>query len=70
MLRPKSEESMNRETTNRTPHEPHVSDAQYEPPKIHVLGQLSEQTLGKRGSLTDGIHIQRLGGSIIHNSSA
>ena len=61
---------MSRETTNQAPHESQVSDAHYEAPRILVLGQLSERTLGKRGSLTDGIHIQRLGGSIIHHSSA
>lgn len=42
----------------------------YEAPRVIELGPVSKLTLiGKQGSLADGIHIARLGGTL-HQSSA
>jgi hypothetical protein len=43
--------------------------AKYSAPRVVELGRLWERTLKKKGSLTDGIHIQRQGGGSTLQSS-
>jgi hypothetical protein len=57
-------------TIRADPNPLETNDHEYEPPRLVQLGPVSELTLiGKDGSLSDGIHFARLGGSL-HNSSA
>lgn len=57
-------------TIRADPNALEANDHEYEPPRLVQLGAVSELTLiGKDGSLSDGIHVARLGGSL-HTSSA